>query len=108
MVYNPAKRKLSIKKLFQQEVSKVHFVGNNLILGTQTKQEASVYQYTQNKDFSKIFDGKTIDARSVIPLSYTSDKELWMGSLGDGIFLMDDFLTNPTIKEHYLKGKAVS
>ncbi len=92
---------------FINEVSQIHFVNDTTILGTDTKEKKKIFWHTDD-DFLPIFSQQDIKARSIIPFSLNTKGQLWLGTLGDGVFLIDDFLTKPTIKNHYLEGKAVS
>ena len=106
--YNPKKDKLELEHLFESDVNQLFFVNDEIILGRGSLDEALIYKYENHEQFSPIFNGKAIDAGGLIPLSLNKKGQLWLGSLGDGIFLVNDFLTKPTLQEHYLAGKAIS
>lgn len=109
-LFDTKNKKLTAKKIGRTEVNKLYFVNEKKILGTKSADEAKVYEYSGSSELKLLFDGseKEINARGLIPLRLNAKGELWMGSLGDGVFLISNFLTTPKLQHHYLQGKAVS
>jgi ligand-binding sensor domain-containing protein len=108
MVYSAKENKLVVERIFESDINQLFFVNDKVVLGKSSKNEQLIYQYQYNQNFKPVFHGKEIQASGLIPLSLNKKNQLWLGSLGDGIFLIHDFLTKPTLQEHYLEGKAIS
>ncbi len=107
-IYDIQAQKLTIKTIFDTEINTLYFVNDEVILGTNAKNSDLIYHYT-NDTYTPVFDSKTIGATALSPLFLNEKGQLWLGSSGgNGIFLVSEFLTNPTLSKTLLKKNAVS
>ena len=106
-IFNPETRKTSLQKLYDNEISEVHFVNDETVLATRSSAKQLILQY-KNRGFRPILNDKNLSNATLIPFQLNEKGQLWLGTLGSGIYLMNDFMTKPTKEHHYLRDKAVS
>lgn len=107
-IYDIQAHKISVKSIFSIEVNQLHFVNDKDILGTMSSNGNIIYHY-KNDDFVPAFNGKTtLNIKNLIPMHLNENNQLWLGSLSDGAFVIDDFFDNPTVTKSFLAEKSVS
>lgn len=100
---------LSFVHPFDIDFRQFFFVDANNVFAIHRKATNTLYRYNaQLKDFERINLDIETNSRGFLPSKRNAQDQLWLGTLGDGIYWIDSISTQPTIRDRYLTDKAVS
>jgi ligand-binding sensor domain-containing protein len=105
--FNPETRKITLQKFYSNQVSQIHYFNKDQILATHSKHSSEIFLY-KNNDFEPYYDGSELSHGNLLPLDVNEKGQLLLGTLGNGLYEIDDFFENPKVGTQYLANKAVS
>lgn len=104
--YNPADKSCEAVKLYNKEINQITVLNHNRLLANDNKK--NVLAYDPQSGFTALFNNTDVGVEfEVVPYFMDDNGELWLGSLGDGIYVLNQVNT-PTVISHFLNKKSVS
>ena len=105
-------QKLSFVRFFGLTIAEFTVLNTDQLIA-KTKQSNDLYLIDNRKEVSSapkllIGENKLNFDVDLLLLNESELEGIWLGSLGEGLFLLDNLETNPQIVENYLENQSVS